>query len=142
MIDVDHFKLYNDSYGHPAGDKCPQAVARAIESALGRPHDFVARYGSEEIVVLLTKTDAAGGAAVTESIRLAVAMLNLPFEITPTGYVSISAGVAAHVYAGPRSSSLELLNEADRPCAAPKKWPEHRLRGFVDSSTRSLEPYM
>lgn len=114
MIDVDHFKLYNDNYGHPEGDRCLQAVARAVESAVGRPHDFVARYGGEEIVVLLTETDAAGGAAVAEAIRLAVAMLTLPFGVSPNGYVSISAGVAAHVYPGSRTSAFELLNEADK----------------------------
>jgi diguanylate cyclase (GGDEF)-like protein len=114
MIDVDHFKLYNDNYGHPEGDKCLQAVARAVESAVGRPHDFVARYGGEEIVVILTETDAAGGTVVAEAIRLAVVMLNLPFGISPNGFISISAGVAAHVHASPRTSALELLNEADK----------------------------
>lgn len=114
MIDVDHFKLYNDTYGHPAGDKCLQAVAQAIESAVRRPHDFVARYGGEEIAVLLSETDAAGGALVAEAIRAAVAMLYLPFATSPMGYVSISAGVSAHVYAGPKASALELLNEADK----------------------------
>jgi diguanylate cyclase (GGDEF)-like protein len=113
MIDVDRFKLYNDTYGHPQGDKCLQAVASAIASAMRRPHDFVARYGGEEIVVLLAETDLAGAVIVAEAIRLAVKLLNLPFESNPVGYVTISAGVATHTPAGARPSAVELLTAAD-----------------------------
>jgi diguanylate cyclase (GGDEF)-like protein len=114
MIDVDHFKLYNDTYGHPQGDKCLQAVAGAIKSAVRRPQDFVARYGGEEFVVLLSETDAAGAAVVAEAIRAAVELLHVSFVESAAGYLSVSAGVAAHSHPRPRSSALELLNASDR----------------------------
>ena len=114
MIDVDHFKLYNDTYGHPAGDQCLQAVARAVASAVGRPHDLVARYGGEEMSVLLAETDAPGAGVVAENIRLAVAQLQLPFGASPLGYVCVSAGVAAQGVPRPGASAAELLNAADQ----------------------------
>ena len=114
MIDVDHFKLYNDTYGHPAGDQSLQAVANAVASAVGRPHGLVARYGGEEFGVLLAETDAPGAGVVAENIRLAVAQLQLPFVASPLGHVSVSAGVAAQVVLGPKVSAAELLNAADQ----------------------------
>ena len=114
MIDVDHFKLYNDTYGHPEGDKCLQAVAEAIRRALRRPHDFVARYGGEEFAVLLSETDTAGAGEVAEAIRAAVAMLDLPFAASPTGHVSISAGFTSHMSPEPKANALSLLNDADK----------------------------
>ena len=114
MIDVDHFKLYNDTYGHPEGDKCLQAVAETIRRTLRRPHDFVARYGGEEFAVLLSETDTAGAGEVAEAIRAAVAMLDLPFAASPIGYVSVSAGLTSHMSPEPKANALSLLNDADK----------------------------
>ena len=114
MIDVDHFKLYNDTYGHPEGDKCLQAVAQAIKAAVRRPRDFVARYGGEEFAVLLSETDAAGTRDVAEAIRAAVAMLVLPFAASPIGHVSVSAGFALHMSPEPKADALALLKDADQ----------------------------
>ena len=83
MIDVDHFKQYNDLYGHPEGDRCLQQVAQAIQSAARRPLDFVARYGGEEMVMVLPNTDGPGGWVVAEAARLAVAGLELPMPPMP-----------------------------------------------------------
>ena len=69
MIDIDFFKNYNDTYGHLQGDLCLRQVARAIETALKRPGDFVARYGGEEFVVLLPGTDLAGALSIAGLIR-------------------------------------------------------------------------
>jgi len=114
MIDVDHFKLYNDTYGHPEGDQCLKSIAQAIESAVRRPDDFVARYGGEEMAVLLPDTDAAGAALMAEVIRMAVVRLQLPFSHHPQGYVTISAGIATCPSDGVIDSAAELLNAADR----------------------------
>lgn len=120
MIDVDFFKRYNDLYGHPEGDRCLQRVAQAIGSAVRRPGDLVARYGGEEMVVLLPETDDAGGAIVAESIRAAVLALGIRHEGNPTGRVSISAGIAARIIGDRAIDGVGLLKRADRGLYAAK----------------------
>jgi len=98
MIDVDHFKAYNDHYGHPAGDACLRAVADAMQRCLGRPHDLLARYGGEEFILLLPHTPAKGAVKVAEKLRQAVEALKHPHEHSPTApWVTVSLGVAALV---------------------------------------------
>jgi len=128
MIDVDHFKLYNDTYGHPEGDRCLQALANAIAATVSRPLDLVARYGGEEIVVLLAETDMAGAAMLAESIRQVVAQLQLPFSTSTEGHVSVSAGVAAQMFATPKTNPVELLNRADRALYRAKREGRNRVR--------------
>ncbi len=98
MIDVDHFKLFNDFYGHPEGDKILRLVAGALQAALHRGGDFVARYGGEEFVVILPNTDKSGAEKVADTLLSEVRALNLPHEKSTTSrYVSISiGGVTAH----------------------------------------------
>src|SRR5208283_168506 len=69
MIDVDHFKRYNDRYGHVSGDHCLRLIAEAISSCIHRPTDHLARYGGEEFVVVLPSTDANGAESIAEQIR-------------------------------------------------------------------------
>jgi diguanylate cyclase (GGDEF)-like protein len=96
LIDVDHFKPYNDRYGHPVGDECLRRVAQAINGAISRASDLVARYGGEEFVVLLPGTPCAGASRVAERIREAVAALAIPHGASPVSdHVTISLGVAA-----------------------------------------------
>jgi len=97
MIDVDHFKLFNDSYGHPAGDACLRSVARALSSASLRPADLVARHGGEEFAVLLPQTTRRGAEHVTHALLDAVAALRIPHEASPTArHVTVSVGVASY----------------------------------------------
>lgn len=97
MIDVDHFKAYNDTYGHPAGDACLKAVARAVQDAAHRPYDLAARYGGEEMAVLLPATPAEGCRIVAERLRATVEGLGLPHAGSKTtSVVTISVGVACH----------------------------------------------
>lgn len=115
MIDVDHFKRYNDHYGHPAGDLCLQALARAVGAppALKRPADLLARYGGEELVVLLPDTPEAGAMAVAGEIQRAVARLQLPHADSPVAaVVTVSIGVATQA---PKAgcAAAELLAAAD-----------------------------
>jgi diguanylate cyclase (GGDEF)-like protein len=98
MIDIDHFKQFNDTYGHQLGDACLQRVAMVLKAGIGRPRDLVARYGGEEFVLLLPSTDLAGGQLKAEEIRLALQALAIPHVasgVVPV--VTISVGVASVV---------------------------------------------
>lgn len=80
MVDIDHFKMVNDSYGHPFGDLCLQAVASALRSALGRPGDLLARFGGEEFVAMLPSTDAGGASVVSARMHAAVAAMAIDYR--------------------------------------------------------------
>ncbi|QEI05906.1 response regulator [Pigmentiphaga aceris] len=108
MIDVDHFKRYNDRYGHVAGDVCLQTVARAIADALHYPTDCAARYGGEEFACILPDTSAVDAQPIAERIRAAVQALDLAHEDSPTSSrVTISLGVASLAQLGPIASVQE-----------------------------------
>lgn len=109
MIDIDHFKQFNDQFGHPLGDRCLQSVAAAISSQIRRPRDFIARYGGEEFCCLLPATDAAGAAELAEKIRRAVADNR---RCADGQGVTVSIGVAACWPAG-HDCSAALLTAAD-----------------------------
>jgi diguanylate cyclase (GGDEF)-like protein len=95
LCDVDAFKGYNDSHGHPAGDECLRQVAQSLRACCRRPMDLVARYGGEEFAVILPDTDVAGALEIAESMRNAVARLRIPHPRSPvTRFVSISGGIA------------------------------------------------
>jgi diguanylate cyclase (GGDEF)-like protein len=113
MIDVDHFKQYNDLHGHPQGDRCLQLVARAVESAARRPLDFVARYGGEEMVMVLPNTDAAGALAVAELARSTVEALQISHSGSPHRKVSVSVGVACRTFDKVGQTMQVLVKRAD-----------------------------
>ncbi|MEM6597777.1 MAG: diguanylate cyclase [Cyanobacteria bacterium P01_D01_bin.36] len=94
LCDVDYFKLYNDSYGHPQGDECLRQVSRAIGQAVRRPDDLAARYGGEEFVILLPNTDPEGAQQVAKDAAANVRALALEHKASKVSdYVSISLGV-------------------------------------------------
>ena len=96
LIDVDHFKNYNDNYGHLAGDDCLRHIARTLKEVVERGTDIVARYGGEEFVVILPGTDSLGAATLAGRIAESVRALALPHATSDTsGYVTISLGVAS-----------------------------------------------
>ncbi|OYO27406.1 diguanylate cyclase [Janthinobacterium sp. PC23-8] len=95
LLDVDHFKLYNDSQGHPAGDTCLQQVAQTIASHACRTGDLAARYGGEEFVMLFSETEAANAFELAETIRTHIEALQLPHPRSPTSaWITVSIGVA------------------------------------------------
>jgi GGDEF domain-containing protein len=131
IIDVDHFKLFNDHYGHVAGDRClkkisevlvagtrtradgePLAMPPSFRQAVARACDFTARYGGEEFAVLLQRADLDTARRVAERLRRAVENLNIAHEGSPLGCVTISVGVASTVPAE-GDSALELVETAD-----------------------------
>ena len=106
MVDIDHFKLYNDRYGHPAGDRCIRAVADVLRSNARRPADVVARYGGEEFVLLLPDTARDGGEHVCYGVLDAIECLGLPHTASPSaGHVTVSVGLAW--YEQPRDDPAE-----------------------------------
>jgi diguanylate cyclase (GGDEF)-like protein len=95
MIDVDHFKRYNDNYGHSAGDDCLRYVARALDKVVQRAADMVARYGGEEFVAILPDTNAIQGLQVGERFCDTISALQLEHKYSPSGkHITISVGVA------------------------------------------------
>ncbi|MBE9108170.1 PleD family two-component system response regulator [Nodosilinea sp. LEGE 07298] len=98
--DVDSFKAYNDAYGHPAGDRCLQSVAKAFRLSATRPADLVARYGGEEFVVILPNTVAAGAMCVAKQIQDTLSAFKLPHaQSLVSDCVTISLGVASLISA-------------------------------------------
>lgn len=114
MADIDHFKAYNDSQGHLAGDECLRKVARTLSAQTRRPMDLVARYGGEEFVGVLYGSTAEGAQALAEGMRAAVERMALTHGRSPVSpYVTVSAGVATLVPS--RSGSpTALVGAADR----------------------------
>jgi diguanylate cyclase (GGDEF)-like protein len=110
MVDVDHFKQFNDTYGHQAGDKCLQAVAAQVARAAPRASDVAARYGGEEFVLVLGDTMMDGAKLVANHIREHVADLEVPHAASKSKHVTVSCGVASMM---PRDGlPLETLLEA------------------------------
>jgi diguanylate cyclase (GGDEF)-like protein len=102
LLDVDHFKRYNDRYGHPAGDACLRAVAQAAGGCIQRPADMAARYGGEEFAVLLPYTDRQGASHVAWRLLAAVRQLGIEHADSPTApHVTVSAGLAVYDSASP-----------------------------------------
>jgi len=112
MIDIDHFKDYNDRYGHPAGDDCLRAVARLISETVKREGELVARYGGEEFALLLPGADLAAARGVGERCLRALEQAAIPHAASRAGVVTLSIGVASAV-AGAGIDPSVLLDAAD-----------------------------
>ncbi len=119
MCDIDHFKLYNDTYGHQAGDKSIQMVAKALAKTVNRPADMVARYGGEEFVVVLPETDQTGALAIADLMQKMIENLQIPHSSSKTAdFLTISLGVATMTTQ--RSTEKELIEAADKALYASK----------------------
>lgn len=127
MMDIDHFKLYNDQYGHLAGDECLKRVAGALLTCLRRPSDLLARYGGEEFVALLPDTEQSGAMTLAEYGRKAVLRLAMPHAASPVAeVVTVSLGVAATIPRHGRKAT-ELVEAADRALYQAKKKGRNRV---------------
>ena len=114
MLDIDFFKVFNDTYGHLAGDECLKTVAGTLRDSLRRPKDFVARYGGEEFVVLLPNTDQEGALFVADNLRKAIADLCIPNEnCGQSSVVTLSVGVHT-VWPTLETSLTEFMSEVDQ----------------------------
>jgi diguanylate cyclase (GGDEF)-like protein len=129
LIDVDHFKSYNDHYGHAAGDTCLRRVAGALKMGVRRAADFLARYGGEEFSVILPGTDLAGAAHVAESLRRTIETLRIPHAFSQVApYVTVSLGVATIKPRKDHLSPVVLIKEADRMLYRAKEEGRNRVR--------------
>jgi diguanylate cyclase (GGDEF)-like protein len=138
MLDVDLFKLFNDTYGHQKGDAALRAVAESIKTCVQRPSDLVARYGGEEFAVLLPQTDYAGALVIAEKIRSNIFNLNLPHKKSEYGFLTVSVG-AAHVRPRLINHPSTLIQAADCALYAAKEAGRNRISGAEEINVTRLD---
>jgi diguanylate cyclase (GGDEF)-like protein len=127
MMDVDYFKLFNDHYGHPAGDDCLIAIAKTLQHTMKRSIDLVARYGGEEFIAVLPETPFKGAMKAAKKIRDAVNDLAIPHAYSnAASYVTLSLGVA-EVIPHNDQQSTELINTADSALYKAKEHGRNRI---------------
>ncbi|MES2183416.1 MAG: diguanylate cyclase [Pseudomonadota bacterium] len=135
LLDVDHFKLFNDTYGHLEGDDCLRRVAQTMKACLARPFDLAARYGGEEFACILPETDLAGAVGIAQQILDAIAGLAIPHaRSSAAGHVTASIGVAAAHFDGGAGegdavSAKALVKAADEQLYQAKETGRARVRG-------------
>lgn len=114
LCDIDFFKQFNDTYGHPMGDTCLKRVAGAIDRTVQRPGDLAARYGGEEFIVVLPNTHLMGARRVAERIQLELRQLQIPHaQSAVSEFVTLSIGIATAIPTATDSHTL-LLDQVDR----------------------------
>ncbi len=128
MMDIDHFKAYNDHYGHQGGDDCLKKVASVIAETVKRPADLASRYGGEEFVVVLPETEIKGAAELAERLRMEVEAMGNPHEHSSASkVVTISVGVASLIPERGMAHS-ELVELADKALYAAKRDGRNRVQ--------------
>ena len=136
MLDVDHFKRFNDRYGHGAGDECLRQVGAALRATLNRPGDLVARYGGEEFACVMPETEPSGALAVAQMLEERVRQLQIPHaDSTTAPVVTVSIGVATtdRSFTG---DAAQLLTLADGALYRAK----HAGRGRVEGGEPAIQP--
>lgn len=129
MLDIDHFKLYNDRYGHLAGDTCIRQVAEAMRGSIREHCDFVARFGGEEFTVVMPGTDLATAQAIAERIRASIESLQVPHAGAQRGYLTVSIGVASTEQ--PVTREEALVGNADVALYKAKHQGRNRVEAFT-----------
>jgi len=131
MLDIDHFKHFNDRYGHATGDACLTRVAQTVNLTLKRPGDYVARYGGEEFAVLLPQTPADAACEIAEKVRTAVSDLGIAHDCPHgAGHVTVSLGVCSMVPEG--DDCMALVRCADEQLYEAKKQGRNRVCPLPD----------
>ncbi|MFC4931194.1 GGDEF domain-containing protein [Massilia sp. GCM10023247] len=140
MIDVDHFKRYNDSHGHLAGDAALVEVGQCVRRGAVRPRAVAGRFGGEEFIVLLPATGMAEAAVVAESIRAELQARRLAHDTAPGGQVSLSIGVSCIAPTGAADARDTLLNCADGALYAAKAAGRNRVACAIAAPTGAHSP--
>jgi diguanylate cyclase (GGDEF)-like protein len=121
MLDVDYFKLYNDSYGHQQGDECLIQVAQVLQKVVSRPADLVARYGGEEFAVVLPETNQEGAVAIAQAICAEIAALSIPHRASKVkDIVTVSIGIIDEIPVINLAAD-SLINQADKALYSAKQ---------------------
>jgi diguanylate cyclase (GGDEF)-like protein len=130
MVDIDHFKEFNDHYGHGAGDTCLKRVAAMLASSVTRAGDMAARYGGEEFVLLMPGTDVDGARLLAEQLRSRTEEQRIPHErSSSSSWVTISAGYASVIPIQEGAASA-LMEEADQMLYCAKRSGRNRVYGL------------
>ncbi|PKN39703.1 MAG: hypothetical protein CVU63_14660, partial [Deltaproteobacteria bacterium HGW-Deltaproteobacteria-20] len=129
MLDIDHFKKYNDLYGHQQGDDCLRRVADVLRAGARRLGDLAARYGGEEFCMILPDTALEGAFEIAERLRREVEELMMPHVQSDFGRVTVSLGVAAST-PGKDLGPAELLRLADESLYLAKSEGRNCVRGI------------
>ena len=131
MIDIDHFKHYNDHYGHTTGDRCLQTIATALQQAV-RGNDLVTRYGGEEFAVIMPDADPDVALTIARRLHAAITNLATPHPHTPSGIVTISIGLSTTTSPAPGQRPEQLLERADRELYQAKRHGRNRISAARD----------
>lgn len=127
LIDVDHFKAFNDRYGHPAGDQCLRHVAQTLKDAMPQQEGLLARWGGEEFAIVLPGADRQDAFAAAEALRRAVEALRMRHEASPTAnHVTISVGLTMLNPVGAQDAVKQLLARADQALYQSKQGGRNR----------------
>jgi diguanylate cyclase (GGDEF)-like protein len=130
MVDIDHFKGFNDAYGHPAGDECLRRVAALISSHARRPYDIAARLGGEEFALLMPATEEAGAAMIAARLRAGIEGLMIPNAGSRLGHITVSGGIAT-LRPGARHHAPDVLTAAaDQALYQAKTSGRNRVSAF------------
>jgi diguanylate cyclase (GGDEF)-like protein len=128
LFDVDHFKKYNDRYGHPAGDLCLKRLAQQVQSTIKRPGDMLARYGGEEFAIVLPETDLQGASIIAERVLKGVRDLGMSHEDNNHGQIlTVSIGLVAYDCYEQGVDSAELIKRADKALYKAKSEGRNRI---------------
>ncbi|WP_221121815.1 diguanylate cyclase [Rhizobium lentis] len=139
MVDIDRFKAYNDTYGHPAGDQCLRVVSKCLRQSVSRPADIVARYGGEEFAVFLPDTSAKGAMIVAEQFARRLAEENIIHSGSEFGRVTASIGISCATGATLRASPNRLLAEADAALYEAKTQGRNRILAHSRENEHALK---
>lgn len=135
MLDIDHFKKFNDTYGHLTGDECLKQIGNTLKVIVGRTADTVARFGEEEFIVILPETDVHGAINVAERIRSGVESLQINHSASDTApYVTVSLGVVS-VNPANVLTPTHIVETADKALYAAKNNGRNRMEVIDESNT-------
>jgi diguanylate cyclase (GGDEF)-like protein len=138
MIDIDHFKQYNDHYGHLEGDVCLQKVAWALQSALCRGGDLLARYGGEEFIAILPHTDERGASELAETLHARIRELSIPHDTSAvSSIVTISIGLVS-VVPNSNLSPAQVVNTVEEALYIAKQSGRNRSMVATAFSSNNL----